>query len=162
MQCYCNTAFLLLLNFVNLLSGLVGRLVSLQDEGKFQLVRFSLIVLFCDCSVIHVFLQLQSFLQISIFQIGVDECIWSDCAGASGCNSDVTVRDTPTVVDSGTMSLVSVTVESTAVCYCPGREQVHQPCSVYPKNPCFNGGICVDSQHGYRYDSTFFLFTILL
>ncbi|CDQ83036.1 unnamed protein product [Oncorhynchus mykiss] len=48
------------------------------------------------------------------------------------------------------MSLVSVTVESTAVCSCSGREHVHKICSSYPRNPCFNGGICVDTPSGYR------------
>ena len=96
-------------------------------------------------------IQLQSFLQISVFQIRVDECPGSECAGASGCTNVLNVRDTPTVVDCGTMSLVSVTVESTAVCSCPGREQSHQPCNTYPRNPCFNGGMCVDTQHGYRW-----------
>lgn len=103
------------------------------------------------CSVLSFSIQLQSFLQISVFQIRVDECPRSECAGASGCGNVLNVRDTPTVVDCGSMSLVSVTVESTAVCSCPGREQSHQPCSVYPRNPCFNGGVCVDTQHGYRW-----------
>lgn len=94
--------------------------------------------------------QLQSFLQVSVFQVRVDECPASECAGAGGCSNTLNVRDTPTVVDCGTMSLVSVTVESTAVCTCPGREQTHQPCATYPRNPCFNGGVCVDTQHGYR------------
>ncbi|XP_019740005.1 neural-cadherin [Hippocampus comes] len=40
--------------------------------------------------------------------------------------------------------------KNTAVCACPGRQQVHQPCDAYPRNPCFNGGVCVDTQHGYR------------
>uniref|UniRef100_A0A3B3CPW6 Si:ch211-186j3.6 n=1 Tax=Oryzias melastigma TaxID=30732 RepID=A0A3B3CPW6_ORYME len=94
--------------------------------------------------------KLQSYLQVSVFQIRVDECPSSGCAGSGGCSSLLNVRDTPTVVDCGTMSLVSVTVESTAVCSCPGREQVHQSCASYPRNPCFNGGVCVDTQHGYR------------
>uniref|UniRef100_A0A3Q3XD46 Uncharacterized protein n=1 Tax=Mola mola TaxID=94237 RepID=A0A3Q3XD46_MOLML len=94
--------------------------------------------------------KLQSFLHISVFQIQVDECPNSECAGASGCTNVLNVRDAPTVVDCGTMSLVSVTLESAAVCSCPGREQSHQPCSAYPRNPCFNGGVCVDTQHGYR------------
>lgn len=94
--------------------------------------------------------QLQSFLQVNVFQVRVDECPGSECAGAGGCTSALNVRDTPTVVDCGTMSLVSVTVESTAACLCPGREQSHQPCTSYPRNPCFNGGVCVDTQHGYR------------
>ncbi|XP_068167737.1 neural-cadherin [Antennarius striatus] len=94
--------------------------------------------------------KLQSFLQISVSQIRVDECPGSECAGASGCTNIFNVRDTPTVVDCGTISLVSLTVESIAVCSCPGREQSHQSCSAYPKNPCLNGGACVDTQHGYR------------
>ncbi|TNN58401.1 Neural-cadherin [Liparis tanakae] len=95
--------------------------------------------------------KLQSFMQVSVSQVRVDECPSSECAGAGGCTNVLSVRDTPTVVDCGTMSLVSVTVESTAVCSCPGREQSHQPCTAYPRNPCFNGGVCVDTQHGYRF-----------
>uniref|UniRef100_A0A1A7XDW5 Uncharacterized protein n=2 Tax=Nothobranchiidae TaxID=405002 RepID=A0A1A7XDW5_9TELE len=94
--------------------------------------------------------KLQSFLQVSVFQVRVDECTSSECSSAGGCTNTLNVRDTPTVVDCGTMSLVSVMVESTAVCSCPGREQSHQSCATYPRNPCFNGGICVDTQHGYR------------
>ncbi|KAF3686954.1 Neural-cadherin Cadherin-N [Channa argus] len=93
--------------------------------------------------------KLQSFLQVSVFQVRIDECPSSECSKASGCTNVLNVRDTPTVVDCGTMSLVSVTVESTAVCSCSGRDQSHQPCAAYPRNPCFNGGICVDTQHGY-------------
>lgn len=102
-------------------------------------------------SVLSFDFQLQSFLQIIIFQIRIDECPSSGCAGASGCTNVLNVRDTPMVVDCGTMSLVSLTLESTAVCSCPGRDQSHQPCSAYPRNPCFNGGVCVDTQHGYRW-----------
>ncbi|XP_038125845.1 neural-cadherin-like [Cyprinodon tularosa] len=94
--------------------------------------------------------KLQSFLQVSVFQVRVDECPGSECAGTGGCTNVLTVRDTPTVVDCGTMSLVSVTLESRAVCSCSGRDQSHQPCASYPRNPCFNGGVCVDTQHGYR------------
>ncbi|XP_053709849.1 neural-cadherin [Synchiropus splendidus] len=94
--------------------------------------------------------KLQSFLQIAVLQIRVDECPGSECARASGCTNTLTLRDTPTVVDCGSMSLVSLMVVSTAVCSCPGRELSHQPCSGYPKNPCLNGGVCVDTQHGYR------------
>ncbi|CAB1455514.1 unnamed protein product, partial [Pleuronectes platessa] len=95
--------------------------------------------------------MLQSFLQVSVSQVRADECPSSECAGTGGCTSVLNVRDTPTVVDCGTMSLVSVTVESTAACSCTGRELSHQPCAAYPRNPCFNGGVCVDTQHGYRF-----------
>ncbi|KAF3833176.1 hypothetical protein F7725_026841 [Dissostichus mawsoni] len=86
--------------------------------------------------------ELQSFLQVNVFQIRVDECPGSECGGAGGCSNVLNVRDTPTVVDCGTMSLVSVTVESTAVCSCSGREQSHQPCNTYPRNPASTAG-CV-------------------
>uniref|UniRef100_A0AAZ3QNN6 Neural-cadherin-like n=1 Tax=Oncorhynchus tshawytscha TaxID=74940 RepID=A0AAZ3QNN6_ONCTS len=94
--------------------------------------------------------KLQSFLQVNISQVHVDECANTDCGGSGGCSNVLSVSDTPTVVDSGSLSLVSVTVESTAVCSCSGREHVHKICSSYPRNPCFNGGICVDTQSGYR------------
>ncbi|XP_077376416.1 neural-cadherin isoform X1 [Festucalex cinctus] len=94
--------------------------------------------------------KLQSFLQVRVYQVRVDECPQSECGGAGGCASAVGVRDAPTVVDCGPVSLVSVTVEAAAVCACPGRQQLHQPCDAYPRKPCFNGGACVDTQHGYR------------
>ncbi|KAM6977861.1 LOW QUALITY PROTEIN: neural-cadherin [Aplochiton taeniatus] len=95
--------------------------------------------------------KLQSFLLVNVSQVGVDECHSSECPSpASGCSSILTVRDTPTVLDCGTLSLVSVTVESAAVCVCAGREHTHQPCNAYPRNPCFNGGVCFDTQNGYR------------
>ncbi|KAL1007130.1 hypothetical protein UPYG_G00082410 [Umbra pygmaea] len=94
--------------------------------------------------------KLQSFLQVNVSQVHVDECADADCRGSGGCSNVLSVRDTPTAVDSGSMSLVSVTVESSAVCSCSGREHVHQSCTSYPRNPCFNGGVCVDTQNGYR------------
>ncbi|KAJ3592962.1 hypothetical protein NHX12_005300, partial [Muraenolepis orangiensis] len=73
-----------------------------------------------------------SFLQVNVSQVRVDECPGSDCAGTSGCTTGLNVRDVPTVVDCRPTGLVSVTVESTAVCTCPGRGHTHQPCSTYP------------------------------
>ncbi|XP_077475964.1 neural-cadherin [Stigmatopora argus] len=94
--------------------------------------------------------KLQSFLQVRVYQVRVDECPRTECGGAGGCASALAVRDTPTVVDCGSLALVSVTVEASPVCACPGRQRAHQPCDAYPRNPCFNGGVCVDTQHGYR------------
>ncbi|KAG7473620.1 hypothetical protein MATL_G00097750 [Megalops atlanticus] len=94
--------------------------------------------------------KLQSFLQVNISQVHIDECTAMDCGGSGGCSNHLTISDTPTVVDSGSMSLVSVTVTATAVCSCLGREHLHQMCSSYPQNPCHNGGVCIDSQSGYR------------
>uniref|UniRef100_A0A8C2H084 Si:ch211-186j3.6 n=1 Tax=Cyprinus carpio TaxID=7962 RepID=A0A8C2H084_CYPCA len=94
--------------------------------------------------------KLQSFLQVNVTQVHVDECVDADCRGGGGCTSHLSVTDKPAVVDSGSMALVSVTVEATAVCSCSAREHLHQSCSVYPRNPCHNGGVCVDTQSGYR------------
>uniref|UniRef100_A0A8C1ZS58 Si:ch211-186j3.6 n=1 Tax=Cyprinus carpio TaxID=7962 RepID=A0A8C1ZS58_CYPCA len=95
-------------------------------------------------------IQLQSFLQVNVTQVHVDECVDADCRGGGGCTSHLSVTDKPAVVDSGSMALVSVTLEATAVCSCSAREHLHQSCSVYPRTPCHNGGVCVDTQSGYR------------
>lgn len=132
---------------------------------------FALFSLFCNCSyttmaafsqLIDLFslslfsfchaLQLQSFLQVNVTQVHVDECVDADCRGGGGCTSHLSVTDKPAVVDSGSMALVSVTVEATAVCSCSAREHLHQSCSIYPRNPCHNGGVCVDTQSGYRWE----------
>uniref|UniRef100_A0A8C2GD54 Si:ch211-186j3.6 n=1 Tax=Cyprinus carpio TaxID=7962 RepID=A0A8C2GD54_CYPCA len=94
--------------------------------------------------------KLQSFLQVNVTQVHVDECVDADCRGGGGCTSHLSVTDKPAVVDSGSMALVSVTLEATAVCSCSAREHLHQSCSVYPRTPCHNGGVCVDTQSGYR------------
>ncbi|GAA6090366.1 neural-cadherin [Tachysurus ichikawai] len=94
--------------------------------------------------------QLQSFLQVNVTQVHVDECAAVDCSGGGGCMNRLSVSERPSVVDSDSMALVSVSLESTAVCSCSAREHLHQGCSTYPRNPCHNGGVCVDTQNGYR------------
>ncbi|XP_036440182.1 neural-cadherin [Colossoma macropomum] len=94
--------------------------------------------------------KLQSFLQVNVTQVHIDECAAADCGGGGGCTTRLSVSDRPTVVDSGSMALVSVTLEATAVCSCAAREHLHQGCSTYPWNPCHNGGVCMDTQSGYR------------
>ncbi|XP_062845988.1 neural-cadherin [Trichomycterus rosablanca] len=94
--------------------------------------------------------KLQSFLQANVTQVHVDECAVADCAGGGGCVNRLSVSERPAVVDSESMTLVSVTLESTAVCSCSAREHLHQGCATYPRNPCHNGGFCVDTQSGYR------------
>ncbi|KAK6480095.1 neural-cadherin-like [Huso huso] len=94
--------------------------------------------------------ELQSVLQLNVTQVHVDECVQTDCSDSAGCSNHLTVSDTPTVVDSGNMSLVSLTVGVNAVCTCSSREHLHQSCASYPRNPCHNGGICMGSQNGYR------------
>ncbi|XP_060714973.1 neural-cadherin [Tachysurus vachellii] len=94
--------------------------------------------------------KLQSFLQVNVTQVHVDECAAVDCSGGGGCMNRLSVSERPSVVDSDSMALVSVSLESTAVCSCSAREHLHQGCSTYPRNPCHNGGVCVDTQNGYR------------
>uniref|UniRef100_A0A3B4VCM1 Neural-cadherin-like n=1 Tax=Seriola dumerili TaxID=41447 RepID=A0A3B4VCM1_SERDU len=94
--------------------------------------------------------KLQSLLRVNVKQVQVDECVRTDCKTSSGCSTQLSISDSPTLVDSGALSLVSVKVTSSAVCGCASREMTHQPCSSYPSNPCLNGGTCIDTQNGYR------------
>uniref|UniRef100_A0A8C4HWF8 Neural-cadherin n=1 Tax=Dicentrarchus labrax TaxID=13489 RepID=A0A8C4HWF8_DICLA len=91
-----------------------------------------------------------SLLRVNVSQVQVDECVRTDCKTSSGCTTQLSISDSPTLVDSGASSLVSVKVTSQAVCGCAAREMTHQPCSSYPSNPCLNGGTCIDTQNGYR------------
>lgn len=94
--------------------------------------------------------QLQSLLRINVSQVQVDECVHTNCKTSGGCSTQLSVSESPTLVDSGALSLVSVKVTSLAVCGCAAREMIHQLCSFYPSNPCLNGGTCIDTQNGYR------------
>uniref|UniRef100_A0A3Q3BK33 Neural-cadherin-like n=1 Tax=Kryptolebias marmoratus TaxID=37003 RepID=A0A3Q3BK33_KRYMA len=94
--------------------------------------------------------ELQPLLHASVSQVQVDECVHADCKTSGGCYTQLSISDSPTLIDSGALSLVSVKVTSSAVCGCAAREMTHRPCSSYPSNPCRNGGTCIDTQNGYR------------
>ncbi|TTA40571.1 Neural-cadherin [Bagarius yarrelli] len=94
--------------------------------------------------------RLESALGVSILQVGVDECAYADCSPAGGCSSRVTFSDTPSVLNGGNTSLVSVSATVTALCGCLARESKHMSCSSYPHSPCLNGGTCTDTDMGYR------------
>ncbi|XP_063045235.1 neural-cadherin [Engraulis encrasicolus] len=94
--------------------------------------------------------KLQSFLQVNVTQVFVDVCAEAACGVGSGCSSQLTVGDKPSVLDCGGVALVTVAVEAKAVCSCAAREHLHQSCSSYHRNPCLNGGQCLDTQGGYR------------
>ncbi|XP_061324823.1 neural-cadherin-like [Pezoporus flaviventris] len=94
--------------------------------------------------------EVQSALQLSISQIEVDECRRANCSEGSGCKNYLAVSDIPTVVDTGSVSFVSVTTTTSAVCTCSARDRVHHSCSSYPQSPCLNGGVCIDTLNGYR------------
>ncbi|XP_064248017.1 neural-cadherin-like isoform X2 [Passer domesticus] len=93
---------------------------------------------------------LESILDINITQAGIDECVTADCTHSSGCISKHEQNHVPTITTAGSVSLVSVTVLSHAVCGCAARENPHLSCSSYQTNPCLNGGTCVDTDLGYR------------
>ncbi|KAL4630306.1 neural-cadherin-like [Arapaima gigas] len=93
--------------------------------------------------------KLQSFLQVNVTRVHVDICAEAECSSSGGCSSQLTIGDTPVVVDSGSLSVVSAMVTAGAVCGCSAREHVRQACNAYPQNPCLNGGVCIDSQSGY-------------
>ncbi|NXG56211.1 CADN protein, partial [Hemiprocne comata] len=92
--------------------------------------------------------EIQSALQLNISQIDVDECRSANCS--SDCTNYLSVSDIPTVLDTGSVSFVSVTTTTSVVCTCSARDRVHQPCSSYPRSPCLNGGMCIDTLNGYR------------
>uniref|UniRef100_A0A803W497 Uncharacterized protein n=1 Tax=Ficedula albicollis TaxID=59894 RepID=A0A803W497_FICAL len=89
-----------------------------------------------------------SSLQLTISQIDVDECRSANCS--EGCTNHLSVSDIPTVMDTGSVSFVSLSTSSHGICSCWARERLHQPCSSYPRSPCLNGGICIDTLNGYR------------
>ncbi|XP_061629021.1 neural-cadherin-like isoform X1 [Phyllopteryx taeniolatus] len=94
--------------------------------------------------------KLQSLLHVNMSQVQVDECVHADCKASGGCATQLTVGESPTLVDADALSLVSVKVTTSAVCGCTAREMTHQSCSSYSNNPCLNGGTCIDAQNGYR------------
>lgn len=87
---------------------------------------------------------------MNVSQVQVDECVRTDCKASGGCSTQLSISDSPTLIDSGALSLVSVKVTPLAVCGCAAREMSHQLCSSYSSNPCLNGVTCVDTQDGYR------------
>uniref|UniRef100_A0A8B9VJF9 Neural-cadherin n=1 Tax=Anas zonorhyncha TaxID=75864 RepID=A0A8B9VJF9_9AVES len=93
---------------------------------------------------------LENILAINITQIGIDECVTANCTHSSGCSSKHEQSHVPTITTAGSVSLVSVTVLSSALCGCAARESPHLSCSSYQTNPCLNGGTCVDTDLGYR------------
>lgn len=98
-----------------------------------------------DCSP-----QLENILDINITQISIDECVTANCTHSSGCISKHEWSHVPTITTAGGISLVSVTVLSHVLCGCAARESPHLSCSSYQRNPCLNGGTCVDTDLGYR------------
>nr|XP_046255492.1 neural-cadherin [Scatophagus argus] len=94
--------------------------------------------------------KVEAMLGVSISQVGVDDCPYTDCSQSAGCSSDVSFSQTPAALSTGNTSLVSLSASVTARCGCRAREAVHLPCSAYPTNPCLNGGACQDGPLGYR------------
>lgn len=96
-------------------------------------------------------LQLQSLLRVNVSQVEVDECVHADCRASGGCFTQLSISNSPSLLDSGALSLVSVKVTSVAVCGCAAREMTYRICASYPGNPCLNGGTCTDTKNGYRW-----------
>ncbi|XP_004551137.3 neural-cadherin [Maylandia zebra] len=94
--------------------------------------------------------KLEAILGVSISQVGVDDCPYTDCSQSGGCSNEVSFSQAPVALSSGNISLVSLAASLTAQCGCRGREAVHLSCSAYPVNPCLNGGTCQDGPLGYR------------
>ncbi|KAG6933677.1 Cadherin-N [Chelydra serpentina] len=93
--------------------------------------------------------RLEIILDISITQIGIDECVTANCTHSTGCVSKCNYSHVPTITTAGSVSLASVTVLNSAQCTCAARESQHLFCSSYRTNPCLNGGTCIDTDLGY-------------
>ncbi|XP_044062896.1 neural-cadherin [Siniperca chuatsi] len=94
--------------------------------------------------------KLEGMLGVSISQVGIDDCPYTDCSQSGGCSNEVSFSQAPVALSTGNASLVSLRASSTARCGCRGREAIHLTCSAYPTNPCLNGGTCQDGPLGYR------------
>ncbi|NXY46161.1 CADN protein, partial [Ceuthmochares aereus] len=94
--------------------------------------------------------EVQSALQLNVSQVDVDECRSANCTAGNGCTNQLAVSNIPTVMDTGSVSFVSVTTTVDAVCGCSARDRIHRSCSSYPQSPCLNGGRCIDTLNGYR------------
>ncbi|KAM6967601.1 LOW QUALITY PROTEIN: neural-cadherin [Aplochiton taeniatus] len=94
--------------------------------------------------------KVEATLGVAIAQVGVDECPYTDCSQSGGCSTAVSFSHTPSALNAGNTTLVSVVASSDVRCGCQARDSLHLACSSYPTNPCLNGGTCVDSDLGYR------------
>ncbi|XP_077207979.1 neural-cadherin-like isoform X2 [Paroedura picta] len=93
--------------------------------------------------------RLETILNISISQVGIDECWAANCSHSTGCISRNEFSPLPSIISSGSVLLASVTVTSKSQCVCEARERKHRSCASYQMNPCFNGGTCMDTDQGY-------------
>eukprot|EP00079_Xenopus_tropicalis_P026645 XP_012820458.1 PREDICTED: neural-cadherin-like [Xenopus tropicalis] len=94
--------------------------------------------------------KIESTLGVQVTQIGEYECENVKCSHQTGCLVRSSYKQTPTMITAGSVSFGSVTILTKALCSCPSREHQHLSCSSYERNPCLNGGICVDGNMGYR------------
>ncbi|XP_059850094.1 neural-cadherin [Hypanus sabinus] len=93
---------------------------------------------------------LESHLNISISQVGVDACVDTACEMGNGCTSVTSFSPIPSVLTASGISLTSITTSTAAQCICSAREGRRLSCSSYLINPCLNGGTCIDVDWGYR------------
>ena len=83
-------------------------------------------------------------LGLTIGQLPVDLCIY-EYVCESSCTNVLQVNTTPTVVDSGSASFVSITSYVVPVCECGARTEAPGSCD---SAPCLNGGTCIDVYGG--------------
>uniref|UniRef100_A0A8C5WCG8 Neural-cadherin-like n=1 Tax=Leptobrachium leishanense TaxID=445787 RepID=A0A8C5WCG8_9ANUR len=95
-------------------------------------------------------LQLRSALKHNDSRVDIDFCFRASCANSSGCSTRGSGRGRPALVDSGTVSFVSIPQSVITGCKCPVSKRVHQTCSSQSRNPCLNGGTCATTFNGYR------------
>ncbi|XP_066290641.1 neural-cadherin-like [Branchiostoma lanceolatum] len=89
---------------------------------------------------------LEEMVGLPVAEVNVDPCVQEICR-TGGCSSRLETSDTPTLVNSGSASFVSVTTTMVHECTCPQRAEVRGLCN---SNPCYNGGKCINTPTGYK------------
>lgn len=97
--------------------------------------------------------QIEREVGINITMIKIDECMYENVACESSCTNELVVDNLPKMVNANRTSLVGVNAYIKARCVCGAREEdIPKRCRYLPyKNPCLNGGRCMETRGGVRY-----------
>ncbi|XP_077982689.1 neural-cadherin-like [Glandiceps talaboti] len=89
--------------------------------------------------------EIEDMVGITIGMVPVDLCL-GESVCESSCTNIFRADVNPTLVDADHSTFISVTTQQEAACVCGAREAPRGLCE---SSPCYNGGTCVDTPHGY-------------
>lgn len=85
---------------------------------------------------------------INIVMVGIDECLNEGVNCEGSCSNQLTISNTPLLVNANRTSFVGVNAYVTPSCTCAARDFTNtETCLSHPA-PCLNGGRCTDSSVG--------------